>query len=32
VSRPWLRSIRKVFVPRSATSRGFSSSRSATPS
>ena len=32
VSRPWLRSIRKVLSPRSATRRGFSSSRSATPS
>ena len=32
VSRPWLRSIRKVLSPRSATSRGFSSSRRATPS
>ena len=32
VSRPWLRSIRWLAWPRSVTRRGFSSSRSATPS
>jgi hypothetical protein len=32
VSRPWLRSMRKLAWPRSACRRGFSSSRKATPS
>ena len=32
VSRPWLRSIKKLAVPMSACNRAFSSSRIATPS